>query len=734
MGEIGSVYPGTYKRLLLPPVIVIGLGRFGSKVCDEFFTELDATLRPTARGDAPAGVPRVLQDLIGRVAIVRQMDAARLPLNWAGEYRFCWDAELDQDDENQCRYDLDLDLNSNLFWCVPLSEFQSRAPVLLARIGEDCSQLMNCVSNLSWATGRGSLGLPPLGNLNVVQRWVIAVGSLCEPDVAALVPLLRQWSVNELVHGAEALCANLTFLDCGLPDHPAKANQNWQQCPGPLVSQLLSSIRSVESKTSNITWFLTGSRMDGIDTPESVRRQVFSGLLKTYITSLLFQPRRTEAARQSTFLQALGGGASMPSRAGVYVEATLAMDNLAELVAYEVLAEWKRRVAAAASSITLDDIWSQLINPGQPIQEVLPSLITSCCSAALDQHTPYAVEWLRSSLENERNRVTDELAAEKSRAAAVEASRAQKPGWWDRIFKRHTKSHPSASLPSATSGLEAAIERYTILLGYVDRFLSLIQELLRPEGAFQDRIQDHHFDVSEDMNKLYVRYRRIPLNACPPRIREWVERMVSQVEAILLDGLLTGDPTADIVAFLIGELKKRWTGSEGQTTGAEESWSLEGIVPWLDADPSLQHRIAEFAYRRLTPLWQFFPFKSSNWKGYLTVLDFGGRQETGSPHEITKSAAERLIFALRTVSESMDPLGTLDQQWKLRTALNPSEIYFEAWPYYRSIGLLWTEYPVDGRGFGSDYDATQLESRVNLWQMRQPTQTGLTGRSLGSSD
>lgn len=136
---------------------------------------------------------------------------------------------------------------------MPLSEFQSHAPTLLARIGEDSSQLMNGVSNLSWATGRDLLGLPPVGSLNVVQRRIIAVGSLCEPDVAALAPLLRPWSVNELVHGAEARCANLTFLDCGLPNHPAKTNQNWQQCPGPLMAQLLSNIRTVESETSNLS-------------------------------------------------------------------------------------------------------------------------------------------------------------------------------------------------------------------------------------------------------------------------------------------------------------------------------------------------------------------------------------------------------------------------------------------------------------------------------------------------
>jgi hypothetical protein len=732
MEEVSFVYPGTYKRLLIPPVIVMGLGRFGSRVCDEFFTELDATLRPTARGDAPAGVPRVLQDLIGRVAIVRHMDTERLPLDWAGEHRFCWDAVLDQDDENQSRYDLDLDLNSNLFWRVPLSEFQRHAPDLLARIGEDCSQLMNGVSNLSWATGRELLGLPPVGNLNVVRRWVIAVGSLCEPDVAALAPLLRAWSVNELVQGAEALCANLTFLDCGLPDHPAKINQSWQQCPGPLVDQLLSNIRSVESKTSNISWFLTGSRVDGIDSQESVRRQVIAGLLKTYITSLLFHPRRTEAARQSTFLQGLGGDASMSSRAGVYVEATLAMDNLDELVAHEVLAEWKRRVAAAAV-ITLDSIQSQLADQaGQSPQDFLLPLVTFCCRAAIDHHTPSAVEALQSFLENERNSAADELAAEKCRGAVADASPIQKPGWLDRIFKRHTERPPSPSLPSATSRLETVIERYTILLGYVGRILPLVQEVVRPEGAFQDRVYDHHFEVSQNMNKLYVRYRRIPLDACPPRIREWVESVVSQVDGILLQGLLKGDPTASIVTLLTSELKKRW--GQRKTTEAEEIWGMQGIAPWLNADPSLQRRIAEFAYSRLAPLWQFFPLRSSNWKGYLTVLDFGGRQPSGLPHESTASAIDRLVVALKAASESTDPLGTLDQQWRLRAALNQSNIYFEAWPFYRSIGLLWTEYPVDGYGFGSDCDATQLEMRVDRWKTEQVAQTESTRSPSRSSD
>lgn len=720
MEQVSPVYLGTHQRLLIPPVIVIGLGRFGSRVCDEFFAELGATLRPTARGDAPAGVPRVLQDLIGRVAIVRQMDAERLPLGWAGEHRFCWDAAFDEDDENQRRHDLDLDLNSNRFWRVPLREFQNQAASLLSHISEDCSQLMSGMSNLSWATGRDLLGLPPVGNLNVVQRWVVGVGSLCEPDVAALVPLLRLWSVNELAHGAEALCANLTFLDCGLPDHPAKTDQNWQQCPGPLVDQLLSNIRSVERNTTNISWFLTGRRVDGIDTQESVRRQVISGLLKTYITSLLFHPRRKEAARQSTFLQALGGDASMPSRAGVYVEATLAMDNLAELVAHEVLAEWKRRVATAGSLAPLDAIRSQLVNQaGEPPQDFLLPLVTSCCRAAIDHQTQYPVEALRSILENERNRAVEELAAEKSRVAGVEAPPAQKRPWWERLLKRDRDTQTLTSLPAATSRLEAVIERYTILLGYVDRILALVLEVVRPEGVFQDRIYDHHFEVSQHMNKLYVRYRRIPLDACPPRVREWVESAVSQVDGILLQGLLTGDPTEEVVALLTSELKKRWEATTGKTTDAEQTWGIEGIAPWLNADPSLQRRIAEFAYTRLTPLWHFFPFKSSNWRGYLTVLDFGGRQSTSLPHEFTASAVDRLVRALQTALDALDPLGSLDQQWRLRRTLTSSDIYFEAWPFYRSIGLLWTEYPVNGFGFGSDYDATQLESRVERWKAEE---------------
>jgi hypothetical protein len=278
-------------------------------------------------------------------------------------------------------------------------------------------------------------------------------------------------------------------------------------------------------------------------------------------------------------------------------------------------------------------------------------------------------------------------------------------------------------LPSATSRLEAVIERYTMLLGYFERILPLVQEVIRPEGVFQDRIYDHHFEVSQNMNKLYVRYKRIPLDTCPPQIRQWVESVVSQVDAILLQVLLTGDPTADIVALLRSELKKRWTGAAGNTTDAEETWGIEGIAPWLNADPSLQRCIAEFAYTRLTPLWQFFPFKSSNWKGYLTVLDFGGRQPTSLPHEFTASAVDRFLTALQTASDALDPLGTLDQQWRLRRTLNSSDIYFEAWPFYRSIGLLWTEYPVDGFGFGSDYDATQLESRVHRWQTEQLVHT-----------
>jgi hypothetical protein len=718
MDEVRPVYHGTYKRLLIPPVIVIGLGRFGSRVCDEFFTELDSILRPAARGDAPPDVPRALADLIGRLAIVRKMDAGLLPLSWAGEHVYCWDAALDKDNESQDRFDLDLDLNSNVFWRVPISEFHSHAPALLDRIGGDCSQLMNGISNISWARGRELLGLPPLGSLDVVQRWVIAVGSLCEPDVAAVAPLLRDWSVHELVHGAEALCANMSFLDCGLPDHPSNSNRNWQQCPGPIVNQLLSNITSSKNESTNISWFLTDSRVDGIDTPESVRRQVLSGLLKAYTLTLLFNPRRNEVARRSTFLQAMGGNASKSSRAGVYVEATLATDNLEELVAQEVLAEWKRRVGAAESLVSLDAIRRELIDPAGPSPQELVPVLISYCRAAINQRSQEALEGLKTFLENEKCSATDALNAEQNRAAMADALPAQKSRWWE-VFRRGGKRSKPVHLPSATARLEAVIKRYTVLQGYVDRVLQLVNEVVRPEGVFHDRIYDHHLEACQSMNKLYLRYKRIPLDACPPEIRRFVESVVSQIDAILLQILLTGNPTVNVVELLTSELKRHWTRRATNTLDAEETWQIEGIASWLAADPSLQRSIAEFAYTCLMPLWRFFPGRNSNWKGHLTVLDFGGRQPTDLPHELTDSAVNNLVQALKNASDAMDPLRTLDQQWSLRSALNSSEIYFEAWPFYHSIGLLWTEYPMDGFGFGSDYDSTQLESRVQRWRAGQ---------------
>jgi hypothetical protein len=270
------------------------------------------------------------------------------------------------------------------------------------------------------------------------------------------------------------------------------------------------------------------------------------------------------------------------------------------------------------------------------------------------------------------------------------------------------------------ANLEKTGERYSRLLRCLTQLAPFIAETIRPNSDFSDRTGEADFAHDLNDNVAAIAYRRISLQTCPPEVRRFVEGAVSDVDAIVVTTLLGGNPTLPLLSLVKSQLESRFKQPAANAREADIERQTEGIVVWLNADPELRRFIAEFAVYRLTPLWRFFPQRNANWSGFLSIFEYGARGPDDRSDEATTRALESLATDMKSALLALDPLGTLRSKWSVEEVLEKRDFHLEGWPFYRSIGFLWTEHPTLGRGFGNDFDATQLLGRAVKWRNENP--------------
>mgnify|MGYP005810868115 CR=1 FL=1 len=750
MGPIRPRYNGVYGRLFASPSLVIGLGRWGTEVCSTFFQQMSDSLAPVARGLVPDGGTTSLKGCFATLACIRDMDRISLPVEWA-DVVHAWSPCLDE--VNDGYTDIEGDYASVAFWRVPRSSFVLQEQEFIRVLVPQLRDLLARVSSNSWQAGCRALGLREAGNLDWSRKWIIAVGSMFEPEVPLILERLRTLILDDVLHGEESQCHFLYVLDAGLPDAPASRNCVWVNCPASLIAQFLAGTTLVQPGPKAVAFYTTATSALGYGTPERDRSAVACGLLKSYLTTYLLAPRESRTPRWDTLSLSSIPPSATADRTAVHVEVALDLQNLPELLAQELLARWKKRLFGEQFQLTSCNTlsawfnaWVDTLNDGQPAA-LDRDLLNQWFGAGLNPGQQVELDSFKYAVGEYKRRLLEELERASDRED-LPANQALDDGiltvlrrWFGAKKAADPRIHNSRTdIP--TDIVNAKITRCDELLMFLERLGVLLSEIGRLESIFQDRIYDEHFSSAQDSAaSLLLSYRRIPLKEnCPPFILQYLEASDHRVPDYIFQTLLMCSNSADLSRVLIRQLASLWQTYPARPEDADQRWEQIGLAQWLRSDPYLADAIARFAYDKLVPLWKAHPGRESNWDGFLTVFDYGVRPG-GPPSEATTRALEALHRSWRAVHQEERKHDFGIRNHSAEIAFAPTQIHWESWPCFSGLALLWTDYPILGNGFRLDWNADPFYRQSNDWAQANPDRarlvpwppSGPSGASAGSN-
>jgi chorismate mutase len=523
---------------------------------------------------------------------------------------------------------------------------------------------------------------------------------------------------------------NLCILDCGLPDHPQRPNQPWAQCPNSLLAQLLASVQEYGQQRDLFTFLTTSTGVQGLHISGVERQAVACGLLKSFFQSTLLRWRNGPPDYWKLLTEA--GVTSMSTthdRVASYAEIRLDLSNLPELIAREVLAQWKKSVIPV-EVISLDDIDHLVTKALSPDMEVtLEQIVLACARRVAVSGDVSAIKAPRLDMEDRKAHLVESLAAKLEQPVPPPKHRSIFASIID-FFKGKQETSSVQEIHESPRSLDSQIDGHDRVLRWLEALEHLGSAIIRPESDFQDRTGDHHFESSEDYTTLLIRYRRIPFNTCPPAVQTAISEMVKEVPKLIVKLLIRQCDPSSIATELSRRLQKIWIAEHDPPRDAEQKWKALGIIQWILADPSLARSVGSFAYQRLSPLWRKLPGRQGNWQGFITVFDFGAGPVSRDERD-TRDGFERIRQALGQQHAQLEPLNHLEREWCLESLLEQDAVHFESWPFYYNLGLLWTEYPAMGAGFSKDWDTTDFEKRAAEWRKANPREAEWIGDVSG---
>jgi hypothetical protein len=721
-------YQGLYDRLYLNPTLLLGLGRWGSDACGQFLQDLSSAFRLRNRATNPAHREDRLQDLIAKVSLVRDMDRQRAAVNWADEV-VGWPSPLDELDEHVFT-DIDGDLSTCCFLRSPRRAFVevwgSHRLTIVQRLKDSFAAVMA----VDWQERCRVLGVCPSSNLDYGRPWVVAVGSAYEPEVPLLLRELKPLILNEVLECEENGCYFLYVVDHGLPDNPEKPGTEWANGPYSLVAQMLASRGELHADPSSVVFHLTSTSGPGFFIHEAARKSVAAGILKSYLQTTILK-HRTHAAPEWDSLTLSGTNRpAVSDRSAAYAEVELNLENLPRLVAEELLARWKKRVRLPTSQVVdCQELveryrcWVAKADAGEPTEfarEVIQPWVTESVHSDQKRH----LGEFDSFLDEQRLRLAEEM--QRARTNVPEPPSAPKPGIFKRLLGRlfgggsgsRRGEAPGAS-PSAVEAGERKVrtERLQDLFRVCRKVL---EEVDRPDSAFQDRRDDDHFDESSPHYcSLSLSYRRLPLfHDCPVFIRIVLEELDMSVPEAMLSAMLSGTPAAEITGTLQAKLENLWEVRRAALGGSESAWEKLGMAEWLRSDPQLPKAMARFAYPKFAPYWRPHALRGSQWDGVLTVFEYG--VHSGRPEASTVEALQKLRISWEEQHRQapIHLFGTCARS--SAEAFDPANVLWESWPRHRGIGLLWVDFPMSGNGFFDDWNREQLLEKARRWLRTNP--------------
>lgn len=604
MQETLPKYEGLYDRMFIAPTVFIGLGRWGNAVCDTFFRDVLTTLNPTRSRATHSGAPTSLSNCFSRMAWVRDMDRDNPAVSWAAE-KHLWPASPDAPDSERFS-DVTGDDSLVSFWSVPRSCFRMLLAQQWQLLAPTFKRLLERVTSTAWLDGCDAWGLQVPPELESTDKWIVTVGSLFEPEVGVVIADLERF-VQQNLRAGEAGFKFLHILDLGIPSHPEHPDENWVTCPASLRAQLLASFQEVQNiHERSICFYTTSINRAGFSVSAKQRVASAVGILRSYFTGTLLSPREKGAKLLSVFKHRDGPAAVTAERTSVFLEFALDLDNLAELIARELLARWKRDTYRDDAQLVefeeLKSLFAERFSPTPGAgRRILEDLSNKWFHSGVNPIQAEPLETFRSWIEG--NKASWIESMQHDAVPSLQASEAPPRSLWDRIkaFFGFT-SQPIAPPVSRAESLRQRVEFSDEVLRDLTAVATVFREIATPESAFQDVTYDEHLKiVAVSPSTLLAIYRRLPLEAdCPPAVREFLSRTRTMVPDMILQAMHSPEQLVPIVLRGVATLWRTATANQQ----ADDRWASRGIAQWIRYDSALAGQIASYASRTLIPLWK----------------------------------------------------------------------------------------------------------------------------------
>jgi hypothetical protein len=726
-------YDGVYDRLFIAPTVFIGLGRWGNAVCNRFFSDLLATFSLSQRSAVPSGAPRSIIDCFSRFAWVRDMDRDLPDLGWASDKQY-WPPHLDAVATERFS-DVVGEDSIVTFWSTPRACFRSALDEQWQILVPTFKRLQERVSSATWRDGCVGLGLQVPPELESTDKWIVTVGSLFEPEVGVVMADFAGF-VQQHLRAGESGYKFLNVIDAGLPADPERKDEIWVTCPGSLQAQLLSSVEDLRQTNENtIAFYCTSTDRSGYRVAVAARLGSALGVLRSYFTSSLLSPRDRSTARGSVFKNPKEPTAVSADRTSVFIEFALDLDNLDALIARELLARWKRRFFIESAPLAefaelkkafTDRQNNTFVTGGPSIFEDFAVRWFQSTGLNFRQYEVLEIfkTWITADKEQRLEAIARNVAAQHEGAPVSDVS------LWQKLKGRFALSRRAPVEPpiSRIELLRRQVEFSDEALAALTALMELIREVATPGSVFQDVVYDTHLEIAAATPSTFIaRYKRLPQDSdCPPYIREFLARCDVEIPAMILDAL---DVREQGIAQLIQHVAARWnTETKGQTS--DSRWVNRGIAQWISHDASLAAQVAMYANRILVPLWKPLNYRIDNWRGFLTVFDYGV-QPSSEPTAESAEALKCLAKAFGRLSPATRmKFGVYRQEY---SATFENETSWERWPSINSFGLFWIDTARDGMGFLADWDNQEFVTAADEWRSNFPLEsTWISCRAQGN--
>lgn len=727
-------YRGLYGRAYVVPTTLIGIGRWGSGVFQEFFRQIDESYSLSPRQEPDSESPAFYREAFGRIAIQRSLDDESESACWA-EHVIHWQETAAAEATEE--FEFPLAQRDALFWGRPRIRFEEEADDLLLRERDRIRSICGSLPTADWERGCRSLGLNVPNDLSSARRWVVLAGSLFEPEVASLVIRLVDFFDKHVWDSDPVNSRYLFLLDAGLPSDPSAPAGLWHNVPDVLSAQLHSGLVSLNLRYPALPYFLATKNARGYLVSPKHRMAQAVGILKSYFTTELQKRRASDTCRdwieRRNLLSAdsdVSGAGIQSDRVASWVELALQLDNLHVLVAHQALSHWfSKFLTAEVEPVSFDDLCSiarqEETGRAEAARRLFDRLITDWMTRGM--HAAQGVELARAHV---HFRAQAEELNERLLAVDMEidepASLATAPGFFHRILGRLLRrkdlvsASPIERRDSRRERLQAEIDFYSELASLVERACNFLDETRNLDSPFADRRDDLTLDDSEvNACTLVLRYRRLPLpENCPIAVRRAVENLSPSIADTLRVAILSHGDLRAAVSVAVKSLQDVASTLLSRGESDKERWNSIGLSQWVDSDPAIRRVVARFLLRRLVPPWAPLPMRE--WRGFATLLDYDPPTQPDE-HNVTLEALKKVIGMMSSFTEDDALVEVGTKKINFAEAFAPSQMLFERWPAMFSWGILWTEYPHNAPCFLEAWDISALAERTDQWMSDHPS-------------